>query len=332
MTTTNSNTLQWTEATEAVKQAASILVVTHVSPDGDAIGSLLGLTLGLREMGKKVDAVVDGGTPDFLRFLTGANTVQGKLKRGKWDLMISTDASDEERTGLVGIYGRKHSTKVVNLDHHPTNTLFGDIFLVLPEAVSATEIVTLWLANMGHPLSLSVSTALLTGLVTDTMGFRTNNVRAGTMGVAQQLMLAGASLYDIIQRTMVSKPFHDIQLLSYIYPSVKLQGNIISGIASQEAMKKSGQIEASDGGLVSQLIATNEAVIAVVFKELADGRVELSFRSKPGFDVGSVAFGLGGGGHRQASGATIDGPLDVAIARVMPLLEAAAAVGIASVV
>jgi bifunctional oligoribonuclease and PAP phosphatase NrnA len=152
------------------------------------------------------------------------------------------------------------------------------------------------------------------------------------MGIAQQLMLAGASLYDITQRTMVSKPFHDIQLLSYIYPSVKLQGNIISGIASQEAMKKAGQIEASDGGLVSQLITTNEAMIAVVFKELADGHVELSFRSKPGFDVGSVAFGLGGGGHKQASGATIDGPLDEAIARVMPLLEAAAAAGLASVV
>lgn len=329
---TNSNPIQWLEATEAVKQAASLLVVTHVSPDGDAIGSLMGLTLALREMGKKVDAVVDGGVPDFARFVPGSNTVQGKLKRGKWDVMISTDASDEERTGLVGIYGRKHSAKVINLDHHPTNTFFGDIFLVLAEAVSATEIVYLWLKNMGHPLSPQVATALLTGLVTDTIGFRTNNVRATTLGVAQQLMEAGASLYDITQRTMVSKPFREIQLLSYVYPSVKLQGNIVSGVVTQDDLKRAGQVEATDAGLVSQLIAANEAVIAVVFKELDDGRVELSLRSKPGFDVGTVAFALGGGGHRQASGATIAGPLDAAIARVMPLLETASALGIATMV
>ena len=323
---TNNHNLQWAEATEAVKQAASILIVTHVSPDGDAIGSMVGLMLALREMGKKVDAVVDGGVPDFLRYLPGSNTVQGKLKRGKWDVMVSSDASDEERTGLVGEYGRKHSGKVINLDHHPTNTYFGDLFLVLPQAVSATEIVYHWLRHMGHPLSLEVSTALLTGLVTDTMGFRTNNVVGATMGIVQQLMDAGAPLYEITQRTMVSKPFRDIKLLSYSYPSVKMQGNIISGIVTQEDLKRAGQIEATDGGLVSQLIAANEAIIAVVYKELSDGKVEISLRSKPGFDVGSVAFGLGGGGHKQASGATIDGPLDAAIARVTPLLEAAAQV------
>lgn len=324
---TNNKPVQWIEATEAVKQAASILVVTHVSPDGDAIGSLLGIVLALREMGKKVDAVVDGGVPDFLRYLTGASTVQGKLKRGKWDLMISTDASDEERTGLAGIYGRKHSGKVINLDHHPTNTYFGDVFVVLPTAVSATEIVFRWLTHMEHQLSVEVATALLTGLVTDTMGFRTNNVVGGTMGIAQQLMDAGAPLYEITQRTMVSRPFRDISLLSYSYPSVKLQGNIISGIVTQEDLKHAGQIDATDGGLVSQLISANEAVIAVIYKELDTGRVELSFRSKPGYDVGSVAFGLGGGGHRQASGATIDGPLEAAIERVTPLLEAAATQG-----
>ncbi|MEO8606738.1 MAG: bifunctional oligoribonuclease/PAP phosphatase NrnA [Chloroflexota bacterium] len=326
---TNNDKLQWAEATEAVKGAASILVVTHMSPDGDAIGSLLGLTLALREMGKKVDAVVDGGVPDFLRYLTGANTVQGKLKRGKWDVMISSDASDEERTGLAGEYGRKHSGKVINLDHHPTNTYFGDLFLVLPQAVSATEIVYRWLKFMEHPFSVDVASALLTGLVTDTMGFRTNNVVGETMGIAQQLMDAGALLYEITQRTMVSKPFRDLNLLSYAFPSVKLTGNIISGIVTQEDLKHAGQIDATDGGLVSQLITANEAVIAVVYKELSDNKVELSFRSKPGFDVGSVAFGLGGGGHKQASGATIDGPLDAAIARVTALLEAAAAQGTA---
>src|SRR5512145_989397 len=122
---------QWLAAAAAVEAASSILVVTHVSPDGDAIGSLLGLTLALRERGKKVTASVDDGVPDFLKHLPEAETVQGKLKHGRWDLMISVDASDEERTGVSGAFGRARSQQVINLDHHPTNTAFGDIFLVL---------------------------------------------------------------------------------------------------------------------------------------------------------------------------------------------------------
>jgi bifunctional oligoribonuclease and PAP phosphatase NrnA len=141
------------------------------------------------------------------------------------------------------------------------------------------------------------------------------------------LMDAGASLYEITQRTMVARPFRDINLLRYAYASVRLHGNIISGVVTQGDLKNAGHHETTDAGLVSQLIAANEAVIAVVFKELDDGRVELSLRSKPGFDVGTLAFELGGGGHKQASGATIAGPLDEAIARVMPSLEVVAAQG-----
>src|SRR5690606_29021244 len=118
MTLTN-----WNEATQAVDAANTILVVTHLKPDGDAIGSLLGLTNMLRERGKTVTAVVDDGVPDFLRYVPGADTVLPELTTGEWDVMISTDASDEERTGRAGIYGRAHSRIVINLDHHPTNTM-----------------------------------------------------------------------------------------------------------------------------------------------------------------------------------------------------------------
>lgn len=315
------NRPDWAEASHSVMAAKSILVVTHVKPDGDAIGSLLGLTLALREQGKTVEAAVDGGIPEAFRFLADWNLVRDELQIGEWELMISVDASDEERSGVVGVYGRAHSAKVINLDHHPTNTLFGDIHLVLSEAVSATEIIFQWLTRMSIALSQPVATALLTGLVTDTIGFRTSNVNPTTLDIGSQLMRAGAPLYDIINRTLVTKPLSHIELWKKVFPSIQAQNSIISAVVTQENLNQAGLADMTDGGLVSMLVAAEEPVIAVVFKEQPENKVELSLRSKPGYDVGRVAFSLGGGGHKQAAGATITGTLEEARSRVMPLLE-----------
>jgi phosphoesterase RecJ-like protein len=316
-------TTDWNAAAQAVDAAQTILLVTHIKPDGDAIGSLLGLANALRERGKSVEAAVDDGVPGFLMFLPGANTALSRLKKGTWDLMIAVDASDEERIGLAGAYGQAHSQKVINLDHHPTNTGFGDIHLIMPEAVSATEVIFEWLRRMGQPVSQDVAVPLLTGLVTDTLGFRTSNVRPSTLFVAQRLMEAGASLADIVARTLVSKSYSTIELWRQVLQSVRLQDSIIAATITRDDLKQAHLPDATDSGLVGLLIAVQEAAIAVVFKELVDGKVEISFRSKPGYDVAGVAFSLGGGGHKQASGTTIDGPLDAAQARVMPLLQEA---------
>ncbi len=320
----------WEGGRDALHAAHTILVVTHLKPDGDAIGSLLGLTLALREQDLSVDAAVDGGVPDFLRFLPDWRSVRSVLKRGKWDLMISVDASDEERSGLVGVYGRKHSPKVINLDHHPTNTMFGDIHIVVPTAVSATEIVYDWLVKMEMPISQPVATALLTGLITDTIGFRTSNVNPKTLGVAQQLMQAGAPYLEIIERTLVSKPYSTLDLWKRALPSMQLHNRVISAVITRENLKQAGLDEMTDGGLVSTLISAEEALVAVTFKEQPENKVELSIRSKPGIDIGSVAFALGGGGHKQAAGATVSGTLEEVQARVIPMLEAAAAQGVES--
>ena len=316
--------LNWTESTEAVDSAKSILMVTHLNPDGDALGSLLGLANALRQRGSALTTLaVDKGVPSYLRFLPGSDGVLPSLHEGEWELMISLDASDEERTGDVGIYGRAHSQRVINIDHHPTNTRFGNLFLFRPDAVSTTQIVQEWLEQMQQPLTRESAVPLLTGLVTDTQGFRTSNVRPETLGYAQKLMRAGASLTEITQRTLGSTPYQNIQLWKYVLPSVELKNGVISAVVTQENVRQAHLQEVTDGGLVEYLVTANEAMISVVFKELPDGRVELGFRCKPGYDVAKVAFSLSGGGHKQASGATVDGPLEAAKARVMPLLHEA---------
>ena len=327
MVTNLTTTIDWNKATQTLDEAQSILLVTHLSPDGDAIGSLLGLANALRERGRPVQAAVDGGVPGFLRFLPGSETVGAELTSGEWDVMVSLDSSDEPRSGLAGEYGRAHSKLVINVDHHPTNTRFGDVHVIMPEAVSTTEIVYRWLEQMGHPISREIAVPLLTGLLTDTNGLRTSNVRSTTLGIAQRLMDAGASLTEITQRTLSSTPFRTIRLWGRVLPRVELADGIIQATIYQQDYRDIKATEQTAGGIVEFLLKANEAMVSVVFRELEDGQVEVGFRSKPGYDVSRIAVQIGGGGHRQASGATIPGPVEAARERVIPLLREVVAQG-----
>lgn len=316
--------LEWNKAADAVRSAERVLIVTHIRPDGDAIGSLLGLANMLKSLGKDVTSVVDEGVPEFLKFLPGADTVQSAITTGDFDLMISTDASDEERTGEAGAYGREHSKTVINLDHHPTNTYFGDIYLVDPKAVSATEIVFNWVNELGVTLDKSIAVPLMTGLVTDTLGFRVSSVTANTLQIAEKLMEAGASLRSITARTLDSMSYSTLQLWKRVLPSAQLEGEVISCVVTLDALQGAGLDDSFDGGLVGMLMQVNEAMISVVFKEQPNDEIRLSMRSKLGYDVSGVARSLGGGGHVQASGATLYGKIEDVKPRVMALLQEAA--------
>jgi bifunctional oligoribonuclease and PAP phosphatase NrnA len=318
---------EWEKATHAIQQAQKILIVTHISPDGDAIGSALGLANALRQMGKKVTVVDDDGVPDFLKFLPHADKVVERLYQKSWDVMISTDASDEERTGEAGSYGRKHSKVLINLDHHITNTYFGDIHLVVPTAVSATEIVFDWWQYIGIDWNVDIAMPLLTGLVTDTLGFRINTVTSRTLEIAQALMNYGASLKEAMARTLESKSWREVALWARVLPTAVLHGQVVEAIVTPADIEAAGLSEMGDAGLSSFLRSVNEAVISVVFKQHSENEIIISLRSKPGYDVASVAFAFGGGGHAQASGATIHGTLDEVRAKVLPMLQDAVAKG-----
>lgn len=318
------NKLAWATATQAVETASSILLVTHMNPDGDAIGSMVGLANAFRPRGKRIDMAVDDGLPVSLRFLPGADGIRPQLTSGEWDLMISLDASDEERTGVVGAYGRAHSKIVMNVDHHPTNTWFGSIYLIDTDVVSTTAIIEQWLTLMSVPMTQEIAIPLLTGLVTDTRGFRTSNVTPETLATAQRLMQTGASLADIIANTLDNIAYQVLELWKYVLPSMQIRHGVVSVSITQADLRQAGLNEMTDGGLVNLLASASEAAIAIIFKETDEGEIGLSIRSKPGFDVSGVALGLGGGGHKQAAGATIPGPMDAARERVLPLLYAVA--------
>jgi len=316
-------TIDWTEAASLLASAQDVIVVTHVIPDGDAIGSLLGLTWALRQLGKHVTPAVDGGVPDFLKFLPGVEDVRATLDSVQPDLVVAVDCGDVGRMGQVGVAVMASGASVVNLDHHISNTRFGAANLVDPGAVSASEIIFDWLPRLGVSLDDRIATCLLTGLVTDTLCFRTNNVTAPVLGKAQRLMEAGAPLFEIVQRGLMTMPFADIQLWAAVLPTIRLEQGVVWIVIDQATRQRVPASDRADSGLVSFLLSAEEACIAAIFREKADGQIELSLRAVPGYDVSKVAVGLGGGGHILASGATIDGPLDAVVERVLPLLRVA---------
>lgn len=310
--------VNWQAATDAIAAAQTVLVVSHVSPDGDAVGSLLGMAGALSGLGKIVTAAIDEGVPDELAFLPNSQVILPKLQRGEFDLMIALDSSDIERIGIVGKYGLAHSRRVINLDHHPTNTRFGDIQLVVPEAVAAAEVVFDLLRFAGWQLSRDIAFALLAGLVTDTQGFRISATSSRTLSIAQALMQAGAPLAEIMARTLNRRSFAEVALWQNALQSVQLQDGLISAAITQKDLKRASLPNMTDGGLVNHLVDVDAAKVAVVFKELPTA-VEISFRAKPGYDVGRLALALGGGGHVLAAGCTLAGSLEQAQKQVLPL-------------
>ena len=270
MKTTRHAEPQWQAAAEAIARANTILLVSHIAPDGDAVGSLLGMAGPLRNMGKNITAAIDDGVPADLSFIPGSDQIAPRVDAGEFDLLITLDASDLERIGRAGAYGMAHSRQVINLDHHPTNTRFGDIHLIAPEAVAAVEIVYDFLAYLDEDISPTTAYALLTGLVTDTRGFRISATNSRTLEIAQDLMSKGARLAQIMSHTLNRRSYEEVELWKLALPTVRLREGLIYASIRQCDLRQVGLEKAGDGGLVSYLVTVEQAKVSIVFKELPE--------------------------------------------------------------
>jgi phosphoesterase RecJ-like protein len=321
--------MDWTKATELLNAAERVIIVTHVSPDGDAIGTLLGLGHALRGIGKTVTLAVDGGVPPSLSFLPGSDAVKKELHGVEADLYIAVDCGDEARTGEAGKQARALGVSVINIDHHWSNPGFGNVDMIEAAWVSASDGVFEWLTAMNTPISPDAAQCLLCGLVTDTLCFRTDSTKPNTLGIAQRLMELGGDLSTIVQQTVSRVQTNTLRLWAQVMPTLKVEDKVIwikVGLADRKAASLPDN-ETKDGGLSSLLVQADDAYISCVITERDGGKVELSFRAKPGFDTSIVALALGGGGHKLASGATVMGTLDTVEAQVIPMLKEVARVG-----
>lgn len=298
-----------------------ILLICHVAPDGDAIGSLLGLAWLLKDQSKRVLPASQDGVPKALRFLPGWSTVV-RHSSEPIDLMIALDCSDRERLGTVFSAGRHGQIPLINIDHHVTNLGYGTVNLVNPRATSTAEVVHALASALGWPIGPEAAQCLLTGLVTDTRGFRTSNVTAQTLSVAQVLMEAGASLSIITEGVLERRDFDTICIWGEALAAAHVTDRIIWTAIPLSMRERCNRVEQSDSGLANFLVGADEADVAVVFSEREGGLIDVGMRSKLGLDVAQVALTLGGGGHPRAAGCTLHAPLAEAQKRVLSALRA----------
>lgn len=299
----------------AIRDARHILAVCHVDPDGDAIGSLLGMGWLLRALGRSFVLACDGPEPDNLAFLPRPAPIVTTCPAG-CDLVVTLDCNSHDRLGTFCSRAQLAKLPIVNIDHHVTNTQFGAINWVDMGAAATAEMVHHLVVSMHVPLSLEMAICVLAGIVSDTWGFRTPNTTVRTMEVALQAMHAGAPLADIVANTVDGRSFSSVCLWGRVISEARLEDGVLWAEVTQEHLRACRATRDGKAGLANFLMSVRECQVAVVLVEAEDRLVDVSLRSRPGVDVSEVALSLGGGGHPQAAGCTLKESLSVARARV----------------
>ena len=289
----------------------SFTLCCHIDPDGDAIGSLLGLGLALADKGIKIEMLSPDGVPSNLRFLPGTDLVTCDIpSRDSVSTAIILDCADLNRVGPMAKYISLFAN-VINIDHHPTNTAFGTINWVEPEACATAEMVYFLLRSLEIPISKNTATCLYTGIHTDTGGFRYQNTSARVHFIAAKLVDLGAVPWWISEKIYDTKPLSQIRLLQASLERLKVtsDGRIAWITLPTELMDIHKEDDTS--GIINypRMVAGTE--LSILFKEDKKGLVKVSFRSKGLVDVGSLALSFGGGGHARAAGCLVSGPLPV---------------------
>ncbi len=286
--------------------ANKIVIVSHVRPDGDAIGSLLGLGLALRDAGKSVQMVLVDGTPASFRHLEGSELVV-KEASGEHDTFITVDCADFKRTGKAF---ENFGQPDINIDHHKTNEKFGKLNLIEAEEVATAAILTNHLPAWGLVITKPVAAALLTGIITDTLGFRTSNTTPQALRQVATLMETGVDMPNIYMRALVTKTFPAAKYWGAGLSSLKSKDGIVWGTLTVKDRNAAGYGGNDDADLINMISAIDGNKVGMVFVEQNDNHVKISWRAlEAGVDVSQVAKHFKGGGHAAAAGADIEGSL-----------------------
>ena len=294
------------------------LVCSHSWPDGDAIGSMIAIGMLLEQMGKQVDMVTADRVPANCRDLPGADAIRSEAGiRGLYDAAIVLECDSLARAKLDGL----EDFFLINIDHHVSGRPFADLNWIDPDATSVGELVYWLVKAAGAELTPEIATCLNATDLTDTAGFCFGSIQASTFAMARDLTLAGAEPIRIAQDVCFSTSTSKMLLLGAALGNLKREGPVVWLWVTNEDMVRVGAFEEDCEGIVNFAVCISGVEAAVFLRELPDGRLRLSLRSKGKVNVASVAQELGGGGHDNLAGCTVEGPLDRAIEEVLAELR-----------
>ncbi|MUT66400.1 bifunctional oligoribonuclease/PAP phosphatase NrnA [Paenibacillus sp. NEAU-GSW1] len=296
-----------------MKEGDDFLVVSHVQPDGDAISSTSVIAWLLNKLGKKAVLMNEGEPPSRLSYLYQFDAIINYRKtrpETKFTKVITVDCADYKRIGEVTALFAP-DVQMVNIDHHPTNDGFGSVNIILDHAAATVEILYDLIERAGIELDLDCATAIYTGLLTDTGGFRYSNTSSKVMAIASRLLefgVRGHQLADhllekmtmpklkLLQRSLSRLTFSEDQQIGWLY-------------IAKDDMRETGAVSDDFEGIVNYALNIDGVEVGILFKETDDGQVKASLRSAGKVDVAAIAQSFGGGGHVRAAGCRLEGPL-----------------------
>ncbi len=314
---------QLKEIAEFLLKNDDFTIVGHAMPDGDCVGSVLGLSHGLKQMGKSVQVVLQDTVPSIYAYLAGADMIKTPDRmETRIENLIYLDCGDEDRVGddlLLRLTERKLA---VNIDHHQANSLFADYNYVDTSAAATAEIIYSLLQALRAELTPEISAALLAGIIMDTGSFMNSNTTGDSLRAAASLLEHGADIDQARINLFESKSRAEILLLGRALNSMSFNenGQIAWMTLTYEELKNIGALDINPEGIINYARSVEGVKIALLFREVEPHTVKIGFRSKPGIDVAALARHFGGGGHKQAAGARQKGSL-VEVTRLV--LEAA---------
>ena len=305
---------------DRIRSAQRVLVTSHIRPDGDAIGSSLALGLALLDSGKQVQVVLADGLPASFRHLPGSENIQTRAK-GEFDLIISVDCSDLKRVGKA-LDGYRPPDIVI--DHHSTNESFGDLNLIDPQAAATASVLARYMPAWNLTITAPIAANLLTGLVTDTLGFRTSNTTPEVLRQAADLIELGADMTRLYYLSLVRRTFSASKYWGAGLSNLERTDGIVWTALTLAERKVAGYTGNDDADLISVISSIDEADIAIIFVEQNKNKTKVSWRGlKPNIDVAQIASQFGGGGHKAASGAELTGTLEDVQKRVLEITRKA---------
>ena len=298
---------------ERLDKSKNVLIASHIRPDGDAIGSLLALGLALRDAGKSVQMVLVDGLPSSFKHLEGSELVV-KEPGEKHDTFITVDSADFRRVGKAF---ENVGQPDINIDHHKTNEKFGKINLIESEEVATAAILARHLPEWGYNITKPIAAALLTGIVTDTLGFRTANTNPSALRLCAMLMETGADMAELYMKSLVMKSYPAARYWGAGLSRLEQKNGLVWATLTLGDRKISGYGGNDDADLINMISAIEGNKVGMIFVEQSDNHVKVSWRAlEPGIDVSQVAKHFTGGGHAAAAGADIPG----ALSEIQPLV------------
>ena len=290
---------------EEILESKNIVILTHDVPDGDAIGSSLAMYIGLKQLGKDVDVIIPKYSKTY-EFLPSANEIKTEGRMENYDLAIALDCGDIKRLNGFANYFEYANCKI-QIDHHEANTMFADYNFVNPTAPACCQILITVLKFLGIEITKDIGTCLLTGIITDTGGFKYQSVKAETFEFAAELLSKGVKVSDIYRRVLqtISREKFELRKIAMNRIEILEKGKIAFTYINKEDEKKTNSED--HNGIVEMGRDIDGVEISIFLRETDENTYKISLRSNDYANVSDICLMFGGGGHMRAAGGIISG-------------------------